>query len=300
MKCSGPQLLTPIYLKLDDTMPWPTEENTFYLLASNGLFLCRNHLFFRSCVPVDDAPSELAAQKTFLKMNYPRLGRPLLERIIGFFDIVGARFSSEAVVLLAWDRDKKAVVPVVPDQVGIVGTTWWGELYPLELEYETPALPANLVLIGDIHSHVDGPAYASYTDKADETHRPGIHLVVGRIQKEPPEFHCEALVDGYRFKLSDLSAVMDGYRQRRVAEVPQAWLDKITIKPWGNKFSQGEASRSAPALLNSGDKSATVVHPAEQGANPGTLDAAGSKPPLALSTNQPSAEIPHALKKENP
>jgi hypothetical protein len=236
MKCSGQHLFTPLYLKLSDAMPWPEEEKAFYLLTSDGLFLCRNTTFFRSCVPVTECPSELAGHQPFLKLNYPRSPRRLMEQVIGFFDIIGERYASEAAVLIAWNQTSNAVEVIVPDQVGIVGTSYYGNPYPLELEYEVPPLPPHLVLLGDIHSHVDGLAYASYMDKSDETYRPGLHLVVGRILDEPPQFHCEAIADGVRFEVRDLSMILEGYHQRRVNEVPGEWLNKLTIKPWSSKY----------------------------------------------------------------
>jgi len=245
MKCSGSNLLTPLYLKLSDAMLWPEEEKVFYLLSSDGLFLCRNTGFFRSCVPVEDFPSELAGQQPFLKLNYPRIPRQLLELVIGFFDVIAERHASEAAVLIAWNRNTNAVEIIVPDQVGLVGTTWSGKPYPMELEYEIPPLPPHLFLLGDIHSHGDGLAYASYMDKSDEVHRPGLHLVIGRILDEPPQFHCEATADGFRFKVRDLSLVLEGYHRRRVQQVPPEWLDKITIKPWSSKYRYDSSAKTS-------------------------------------------------------
>ncbi len=232
MKCSGPQLFTPLYLKLNDAMPWPEQEKAFYLLSSEGLFLCRNTPFFRSCVPAREFPGELAEQRPFLQLAYPRIPRPLLEQVVGFFDLIGDRFGSEAAVLLAWNRTTETVEAIVPPQTGLVGMSWSGNPYPLELEYEVPPLPPHLLLLGDIHSHVDGSAYASFVDKADEMHQPGLHLVVGRILDEPPQFHCEATADGFRFKVRDLSLVLEGYHRRRTNEVPADWLSKVTVNPW--------------------------------------------------------------------
>ena len=232
MKCPGDQLYTPVYLKTAEAMPWPQEEPVFHLLTRDGLFLCRNHTFFTSCVPTEAWPSELAAQTPFLRIRYPRLPRPLIERVVGFFDLIGERHASEAAVLLAWDRQAEAIVPIVPPQTGTVGTTSYGDAYPIDLEYEVPPLPPHRMLIGDIHSHVDGAAYASYTDKADELHRPGLHVVVGRIQDEPPQFHCEVVADGVRFRVRDLDLVMEGYRYRRRHEVPREWLSQVSVQPW--------------------------------------------------------------------
>jgi hypothetical protein len=254
MKCSGQLLFTPLYLKLNDAMPWPEQEKAFYLLSSDGLYLCRNTPFFRSCVPVEDFPSELAGQKPFLKLSYPRIPRRLMEQVIGFFDLVGERHASEAAVLIGWNRTTNSVQIIVPDQVGLVGTTCDGNPYPMELEYEVPPLPPHLLLLGDIHSHVDGPAYASYMDKSDEAHRPGLHFVIGRILDEPPQIYCEATTDGFRFKVPDLSLVLEGYHRRRVKEVPPEWISKVTVKPWSSKH-RFDANSQANSRSSSGTSS---------------------------------------------
>jgi proteasome lid subunit RPN8/RPN11 len=247
MKCSADKLFTPVYLKVDQAMQWPRQEEAFYLLSAGGLFLCRNHRFFRSCVPAPEPPAELAAQKPFLYVSYPKVPQGLLERIVGFFDLVGQELGSEAAVLLVWDSQANALLPIVPEQVGTVSRSYYGEPYPIDLHYEIPALPPHQMLIGDIHSHVDGPAYASYTDKQDERHRPGLHLVVGRIRDEPPEFHCEVIVDGFRFPVRNLDLIRQGYRQRRCHEVPRQWLNKVTAKPWSWSQNGGHAYTILPS-----------------------------------------------------
>jgi hypothetical protein len=252
MKTSNHQPLTPIYLKMDEAMEWP-EDKTFYLLSREGLFLCRNHVFFSSCVPADRWPSELAGQRPFLKFDYPRLPQHLVERVVGFFDIIGQRHASEAAVLLAWNRETSEIELLVPQQTGTVGCSYYGNPYPMDLHYEIPPLPPHFVLIGDIHSHVDGPAYASWTDKADEAYRPGLHLVVGRIQDEPPEFHCAVVADGTRFRVKDLGLVMDGYQRRRLDEVPPEWIARVSVEKWSSTYSQfgysSSTTRNTPLLI---------------------------------------------------
>jgi hypothetical protein len=118
-------------------------------------------------------------------------------------------------VLLAWNRETRQIEVLVPEQIGTVSSSNYGKSYALDLHCDVPRLPPQLLLIGDIHSRVDGPAYASWTDKADEAYRPGLHLVVGCISDEPPEFYCAAVADGARFRVKDLGLVMEGYRARR-------------------------------------------------------------------------------------
>jgi PRTRC genetic system protein A len=250
MKCSDPHLFTPLYLKLDSSMPWPEEELAFYLLTSDGLFLCRNHPLFQSCVRTHGFPSELAPQRPFLRLKYPRIPGLVLERVVGFFELVARRHHSEAAVLLVWNRETGAMEIVVPKQTGIVSSGTYGSVYPIELEYEVPALPPHLLLIGDIHSHVDYAAYASGTDQLDEKHRPGLHLVVGRLSQEPPEFHCEVIADGTRFKVRDLGMVVEGYQERREDQVPPEWLDKLTVQPLGYSKLKHYSTGSGNLLAN--------------------------------------------------
>ena len=256
--------LTPIYLKTDETMAWP-EDRTFYVLSRDGLFLCRNHPFFSSCVPADRWPSELAGQTPFLQFDYPRLPRRLIEQVVGFFDIIGERYASEAAVVLAWNRETQEMEALVPEQTGTVSSGYYGKQYPMDLHYELPSLPAHLLLIGDIHSHVDGPAYASWTDKADEAYRPGLHLVVGRILDEPPEFYCAVVADGTRFRVKDLGLVLEGYHRRRRDEVPPEWIAKVNVEEWSSKHYQyglpPSTSRTTPLLTSgSGLNESVAVH----------------------------------------
>lgn len=233
MKLDIPNLFTPLYVKVSDDMPWPEHEKVFYLLTRNGCFLCRNHPFFRSSVLTEKMPSELASHDAFVNLSYPRLSQRQFERIIGFFDIMG-REGAEAAVLLLWNTKTHAIELVVPPQTSIVSSSWSGRPSPIEVHYEVPALPPHLVPIGDIHSHVDGDAYASFTDRDDEIHRPGLHIVVGRISQEPPEWYIAAVVDGTRFQVASIFTVVEGYHRRRAREVPQTWIDQVKVMTWSD------------------------------------------------------------------
>lgn len=238
MKLSDANLVTPIYLKTGTDMPWP-EEPVFYQVTADGLFLCRNHAFFRSSVATKRWPAELAEHGAFLQLRYPKLSRRYFELVIGFFDRIAELHGSEAAVLLCWDRAARRVLPLIPDQLAGVSRSWRGRPHALDVQYEVPTeLPAELAIIGDIHSHVDGPAYASGVDKDDEVHRPGLHMVVGRISREPPELHIEAVVDAARFHVAP-HLVIEGYRRRRLG-VPQFWLDRVKIKRYKSWWDDEE------------------------------------------------------------
>jgi hypothetical protein len=229
MKCPTDNLFTPIYLKTSPHMPWPEDEKAFYLLSRDGLFFCRNHPFYKSCVEARGWPRELAPQDEVLELRYPKIGRRLLEVMVGFFDKVADLHGAEAALLLAWNPSECQIEVIAPEQVATVGETSRGLIYPIGVKYEIPeSLAADWTIIGDIHSHVYEDAYASWTDKEDETHRAGLHIVVGRLQNEPPELHIEAVVDGTRFKIEP-ARVFGGYRQRS-NEFPKEWLDQVKVE----------------------------------------------------------------------
>jgi len=261
---NGP--ITPIYLKTQPRMAWP-DDTFFYVMTGDGLFVCRNHRFFRSCVPAPRWPSALARQETFLKVAYPKMPRAMIERIVGFFSAVAERHNSEAGVLLAWDEPAQRLHVVVPDQVATVSRNWYGDVFPIGLKYEWPTeLPNGWVIVGDVHSHVDHWPNPSYIDDLDETHRAGVHVVVGRIRSEPPEFHIEAVVDGQRFTLRP-DQIMDDYRRRR-DKVPRAWLEKVRIKTYGyqqDDDSGPSTTATKQARDGNGKSSSTRTDAADHG-----------------------------------
>ena len=64
-----------------------------------------------------------------------------------------------------------------------------------------------------------------------------MHVVIGHIKEEPPEFHLEMAIDQHRFKMR-FEQFFEGYDQRRLA-IPQAWMDNVSItidRPWGAKW----------------------------------------------------------------
>jgi hypothetical protein len=232
MNVSSETLLTPVYLKTSDDMPLPRHDAVFYLLTSSGLFLCRNHEFYRSSVPARVWPTELAPHRQALELNYPRLPQRLMEQVIGFFACVAERDGAEAAVLLGWNSATRTVEVIVPPQISRVTRSMGGQVFPMDLSYEMPPLPPEWQLLGDMHSHVYGAAYTSGVDAADEVHRPGLHWVVGKVDLEPPDLHVEATVDGRRFRIQHPWRLIEGYTTRKPADVPPAWFDQVRIETW--------------------------------------------------------------------
>jgi proteasome lid subunit RPN8/RPN11 len=241
----GSARAAPVFVKTDPELPWPEDESLFYVLGRNGLYICRNHQFFQSCVRTRTCPSELENQTTFLKPAFPLIPRTLFERVVGFFDRIGDLHNAEATALLAWDSEQQRVRIVIPSQVATVSRSWDGSQYPIGLHYTPPSFPPGWIPFGDIHSHVRLSAYASQTDVNDETHSAGLHIVVGRIHKEPPDIHVEGVVDGSRFTLLP-SEVIEDYRARN-RNVSKRWIERVSIEKNSGWWSGSSSVGSIPA-----------------------------------------------------
>lgn len=222
-----PRLMTPIYLKTDGEAKPPDGEPISYVLAGNGLFIHREHPLFSSCVRTQDWPSELAEQKPYLVLRCPKLPRVSMERIVGFFARIADLHGSEAAAILFWDRSDNSVRFEIPEQRATVNEGWNGELFPSDVRYETPRVGSELSLFGSIHSHVYMPAYSSAVDREDESYLTGLHIVVGCLDREPPDVHCEYVVDGVRFRV-DTRMVIEGYG-RRSTDVPDEWIERVKV-----------------------------------------------------------------------
>lgn len=224
------QKMAPLILKTTAELNVPPDEPVAYVLARDGLFLHRRHAFFTSCVRARRGPGELHEQANMLRLHHPPIPQETFERVIGYFAVVAELHGAEAAVLLLWDEARGEIVVHVPAQRAGVSESWSGRRTPLEVAYDVPSdLPSCYRPIGDVHSHVNEAAYASAQDVRDEVHRPGLHIVVGRIGLEPPELHAEFVVDGCRF-LVDPTAVIERYERRRVEEVPDEWIDRLEVE----------------------------------------------------------------------
>lgn len=219
--------VTPIYIKADEQMPWPSDP-VFYLLSADNLYLCRNHRFFRSCVPAPRWPTELAAHGPSLRIRYPRIPQRQFETVCGFFEHAWWHHGSEAIALLACDGTGSRIEVLIPEQVASVSNSSGGAVHAIGVKYRVPRdLPEEMSIYCSLHSHADMPPYCSAVDQADDRRLPGLHIVVGNLHREPPQLHAEMVIDHQRFTVA-ADHVIEGYARRR-ADFPPHWLRRLRV-----------------------------------------------------------------------
>ncbi|MDY0167767.1 MAG: hypothetical protein RBS80_14560 [Thermoguttaceae bacterium] len=227
----------PVHLKNHADMPRP-RESEFYWMTGSGLYMCRNHPFFQTDVPATRLPNALARHAPACHARFPQLPAAVLEYAVGFVSLVYDLHGSESIVLFLWDTQAERYRLLVPPQHPTVWESAGGRRSALDVGYRVPGvLPEQCLLVGDLHGHADFSAHPSQLDRIDETYRDGLHLIVGRIGDEPPEFHAALSVDGYRFPL-DANKLTAAYRRRRT-NVPRAWLDQVNVIVKRPQWTQG-------------------------------------------------------------
>lgn len=238
MKNLNPDPLgTPIYL-YEKNAPWPSQK-FFYLLTGDGLMICRHHPWFQSCARAQSGPKDLPSIKPFVKPIFPLIPQKLMERAVGFCWAIHDKDHWESAVIFVWNRLTHQVELLIPDQ----------QANACDVRYEVPNLPDHLTYLGDLHSHGYCSPHPSLTDEEDEKHRTGVHLIVGDIAHEPPDFGCVIVADGNRYEVEP-KAVIEGY-QERSSEVPSEWLDKVKYKSYatGNYYGSSNWQKESDERL---------------------------------------------------
>ncbi|MBI3985925.1 MAG: Mov34/MPN/PAD-1 family protein [Lentisphaerae bacterium] len=219
---------TPVYLKETDNEPMP-DDPVSYLLTGDGLYINRRTPLFSASVPCS-RPREFAGHAAALDWKQPIPQEPA-EKVVGFFHMINLRHTgAEAVVLLGWTPERGYEV-IVPEQTSIIARHAFGPPSPVKVRYEIPALPAGMLLVGDIHSHAYLEAFESHTDSWDMRHRAGLHLVVGRLDvpAEPPDFFAVVMVDNYRLVVEHPLSLFTDYKHR-CTDIPEDWFSRVRVQ----------------------------------------------------------------------
>lgn len=136
----------------------------------------------------------------------------LLMQAVAFFREVWKRYYREDVLLVyLYYREKPPRFELVhPPLISAVMD---------HVKCEIPETPTDAVRYGTLHSHGAMPAFHSLEDRRDDERSPGIHIIIGDVDKPLPTLMC-VFSDGDRCEPVDPSAVFDFPS----AEFPNDWL----------------------------------------------------------------------------
>jgi len=209
------------------------EDNIFYIIAKNGIFMKKKLDLCESVVPVDKI-SILKEITPSIKFYLPKIGKNIIAPIVAFFRDVYKQYHSEAVVILHYSQKNKQYLIEVPKQ----------KVSSASVKYKSEESFEGYNRVGTIHSHAGFSAFHSSVDVEDEKAFDGIHITFGDFSNSDKfSISVSAVVNGHRVLvekeeyLTDIVEVKNESETishtKYFTEVDGKWIEK---KPyWSSK-----------------------------------------------------------------
>lgn len=170
----------------DGQTPLP-ESDICYIVAKEGIFLKKKLGVMESIAPVKNI-SILESVQTAAKMHISKIPAKYTKQIINFFKGVYKEYSSEAIVLLFYNKEQRKHKIVCPIQ----------EVSPAAADYNKAIVIEGYDMIGTIHSHAGMSAFHSGVDDNDEKSFDGLHITFGNMGDDDISISASIVANGFR------------------------------------------------------------------------------------------------------
>ena len=213
-----------------------------YVVAGDGVYLERRTSMYATATPTPGPLAGLLPHAPTCTLLCGRIPRLLIRSMLAFFRDAYELHRGEAALVLLYHPGRRAFRWHCPHQTVEVYRSY-GRLRAWDsITYDMPLqLPPGYLIFGDAHDHGDLPASPSGTDRGDEVHKDGLHLIVGRIDRLPRvEYHVDFVMDGHRFPVEPAD-ILEDLSCSPLPRAPAAWMQRIHMK--GPAWLLGPGSR---------------------------------------------------------
>jgi hypothetical protein len=231
----------PIVLKTGDALPAP--GRLYYEVAENGIFQVRDTPLYRAVIRAALPLPGLVASKEELVINFPRLGRAMVEEVLAFFHEANRRYAGEAVVIIFYAVERGEYRLVAPPQR--IPGRWYSDgrwRADYSVRYQNVPRADGFIRFGTIHSHADLPAYASGLDCDDERYEDGLHIVFGNFGSPRISVAAAFVAGGVRFEVSPAD-VLEAARVPG-GEARRDWMAQVVREHRGGARPQRVGGKS--------------------------------------------------------
>ena len=166
-----------------EALPPPTVP--YYVATKSGTYLHKRTLLGTVWVKVDKIDSlpvidaESAGNKYWWEA--PQIPGVLIGQAVDFFQRIWGTMATEAALLITHNpADPRQYRLYVPPQK-VSGAH-------VDFAYEAETIEAEWAVVGSIHSHCNFSPHHSGTDTKDATDIPGVHITIGHVDRQTPEF----------------------------------------------------------------------------------------------------------------
>lgn len=167
-------------------------DDIFYIVAKNGIFMRKNFGFFDTISKVDKI-SILEECSPYANLNIAKIPGRKFTQILSLFRDVYQKYKGECNVILHYNPKRKRYRIDIPPQ-GVSGGT---------VEYRNgEETYKDYVRIGTIHSHASMSAFHSGTDHNDEINWDGLHITLGYMNRDYFNISCSVMAHGKRYMVN--------------------------------------------------------------------------------------------------
>lgn len=218
---------------LEDVDDLPKSDVPYYVLAQEGLYLRGTNPLGYYIVPINSIDRLLPLgqdKKGLFWWTASKVPAHIMAQTVDFFRQVWKELKAEAEVLILFNEDEpdenERYRLFIPNQIVSGGSV--DSDYTEQLE----DFPPNFQLIGTAHSHCNFGAGHSSIDTDDAKTFNGLHITIGYIEREMPDFDVMVSIGGRDFglKIQRVANIDDinGYK------APEEWMkfvDREKDKP---------------------------------------------------------------------
>jgi PRTRC genetic system protein A len=215
---------------INDGQQPPPQDNIYYIIAKNGIFLKKTFDLVHSIIKVDQISilNDITEQA---RLNVPKIPKIVFSKVINFCKDIYNKYHAEAVILLYYNSKRKWYKLYIPNQQVSGGA----------VSYQNLKTIPNYQLIGTIHSHGSMSAWHSYVDDRDEQHFDGLHITVGHIDQPMFDISSSIVINGKRF-IVDAGEYIDGIIRKSLPTPTNAekkykyQIDSSLTHPYNKKW----------------------------------------------------------------
>jgi hypothetical protein len=217
----------PVYFKSDEPLPELALNEIRYVVADNGTFLERRTEMFATCTRINRLDLDLRAQDQFCVLHCGRLPRTMHRAMLSFFEAAHGAHGGEAALVLLYHPQRRSFRWHCPVQTIEMVRSLNGWVALDTIQFDNPLeLPDGFLHFGDAHLHPGSP-HPSALDIADD--QDGLHVIVGNIDKTPPDYNIDFVVDGVRFAVRP-EHVFEDPCSLPFGQPPDHWMSQIRVR----------------------------------------------------------------------
>jgi PRTRC genetic system protein A len=162
----------------DGKTPPPHEDVPYYIVSQKGWMSNVPTLFGIAQTKMSEPPSKIPDVPASFKLNERKFPEHLMRQAHDFFRAVWNKYQTESSLYIIYNRESDTFRLWAPEQY-VTSTS---------VNHKLDILPSSWNAVGTIHSHCNFSAFHSGTDSHDMAGMPGLHITIGQVDQDTPEY----------------------------------------------------------------------------------------------------------------